>query len=142
MPSAALIARPPGSVLPWQQRVAGKRQSGQVRKGNRHVRRILCAFAHAASRTTSVFMSKFQFLAVGRGYKRATIATGHKILRTPSSSCANDVNIVKRAWGHGNAEHRALMSIGCKSDGYTGGYGSRPHVAHSGKPRARTVSPH
>ena len=47
-----------------------------------HVRRLLCEFAHAASRTTSVFKSKFQSLVVRRGYKRAIIAIGHKILRT------------------------------------------------------------
>ena len=45
------------------------------------VRRLLCEFAHAASRTTSVFKSKFQSLLIRRGYKRAIIAIGHKILR-------------------------------------------------------------
>ena len=38
--------------------------------GNLYVRRLLCEFAHAASRTTSVFKSKFQSLVVRRGYKR------------------------------------------------------------------------
>ena len=46
------------------------------------MRRLLCEFAHAASRTTSVFKSKFQSLVVRRGYKRAIIVIGHKILRT------------------------------------------------------------
>ena len=34
------------------------------------------------SRTTSVFKSKFQSLLVRRGYKRAIVAAGHKLLRT------------------------------------------------------------
>jgi hypothetical protein len=50
-----------------------------MRKGNPHVRRLLCEFAHAASRTASVFKSKFQALVIRRGYKRAS---AHKLLRT------------------------------------------------------------
>lgn len=69
-------------ICPGNNESAGKRKSGHVRKGNLHVRRLLCEFAHAASRTTSVFKSKFQALVVRRGYKRAIIAIGHKILRT------------------------------------------------------------
>lgn len=69
-------------ICPGNNESAGKRKSGHVRKGNPYVRRLLCEFAHAASRTTSVFKSKFQALVVRRGYKRAIIAIGHKILRT------------------------------------------------------------
>ena len=69
-------------ICPGNNESAGKRKSGQLRKGNLYVRRLLCEFAHAASRTTSVFKSKFQSLVVRRGYKRAIIAIGHKILRT------------------------------------------------------------
>jgi transposase len=69
-------------VCPGNNESAGKRKSGHVRKGNLYVRRLLCEFAHAASRTTSVFKSKFQSLVVRRGYNRAIIAIGHKILRT------------------------------------------------------------
>ena len=69
-------------ICPGNNESAGKRQSGRVRKGNLYVRRLLCEFAHAASRATSVFKSKFQSLVVRRGYKRAIIAMGHKILRT------------------------------------------------------------
>ncbi|KXW58247.1 transposase IS116/IS110/IS902 family protein [Ferrovum myxofaciens] len=69
-------------ICPGNNESAGKRKSGQIRKGNLYVRRLLCEFAHAASRTTSVFKSKFQSLVVRRGYKRAIIAIGHKILRT------------------------------------------------------------
>jgi transposase len=69
-------------ICPGNNESAGKRKAGHVRKGNRYVRRLLCEFAHAASRTTSVFKSKFQSLVVRRGYKRAIIAIAHKILRT------------------------------------------------------------
>ncbi|EKP0314470.1 TPA: IS110 family transposase [Aeromonas veronii] len=69
-------------ICPGNNESAGKRKSGRVRKGNAYVRRLLCEFAHAASRTTSVFKSKFQSLVVRRGYKRAIIAIGHKLLRT------------------------------------------------------------
>lgn len=69
-------------ICPGNHESAGKRKSGRVRKGNPYVRRLLCEFAHAASRTRSVFKSKFQSLVVRRGYKRAIVAIGHKILRT------------------------------------------------------------
>ena len=52
------------------------------RSFNLYVRRLFCEFAHAASRTTSKFKSKFQALLVRRGYKRAIVAIGHKILCT------------------------------------------------------------
>jgi transposase len=68
-------------ICPGNNESAGKRKSGRIRKGNPYVRRLLCEFAHAASRTTSVFKSKFQSLLIRRGYKRAIIAIGHKILR-------------------------------------------------------------
>lgn len=69
-------------ICPGNNESAGKRKSGHVRKGNLYVRRLLCEFAHAASRTASVFKSKFQALVVRRGHKRAIVAIGHKILRT------------------------------------------------------------
>jgi transposase len=69
-------------ICPGNNESAGKRTSGHLRKGNLYVRRLLCEFAHAASRTTSVFKSKFQALLIRRGYTRAIVAIGHKILRT------------------------------------------------------------
>lgn len=68
-------------ICPGNNESAGKRKSGRVRKGNLYVRRLLCEFAHAASRTKSVLQSKFQSLIVRRGHKRAIVALGHKILR-------------------------------------------------------------
>ena len=69
-------------ICPGNNESAGKHKSGRVRKGNPYVRRLLCEFAHAASRTTSVFKSKFQALVIRRGHKRAIIAIAHKLLRT------------------------------------------------------------
>jgi len=61
---------------------AGKRQSERVRKGNRYIRRLLCEFAHAASRTKSTFQARFRSLIVRRGHKRTIVALAHKMLRT------------------------------------------------------------
>jgi transposase len=69
-------------ICPGNNESAGKHKSGQTRKGNAYVRRLLCEFAHAATRTTSAFKAKFQSLLVRRGYKRSIVALGHKILRT------------------------------------------------------------
>lgn len=69
-------------ICPGNNESAGKRKSARVRKGNLYVRRLLCEFAHAASRTKSAFQSKFQSLIVRRGHKRAIVALAHKILRT------------------------------------------------------------
>lgn len=69
-------------VCPGNNESAGKRKSGRTRKGNPYVRRLLCEFAQAASRTQSVFQSKFESLKFRRGHKRAIIAIAHKLLRT------------------------------------------------------------
>ena len=69
-------------ICPGNNESAGKHKSGRTRKGNAYVRRLLCEFAHAASRTTSAFKAKFQSLIVRRGYKRSIVALGYKILRT------------------------------------------------------------
>ena len=69
-------------ICPGNHESAGKRKSGCARKGNPYVRRLLCEFAHATSRTRSVFKSKYQSLVVRRGYQRAIVAIGDKILRT------------------------------------------------------------
>ncbi len=69
-------------ICPGNHESAGKRKSGRSRKGNSYVRRLLCEFAQAARRTRSVFQSKFQALLLRRGFKRAIVAIGHKLLRT------------------------------------------------------------
>ena len=69
-------------ICPGNNESAGKRKSGRIRKGNPWVRRLLCQFAHAASRTQCVFKSKFEALRLRRGHKRAIVAIAHKILKT------------------------------------------------------------
>lgn len=69
-------------ICPGNNESAGKRKSGRLRKGNPYVRRILCEFALAASRTKSAFKSKFQALVIRRGHKRSIVALAHKLLRT------------------------------------------------------------
>ena len=69
-------------ICPGNHESARKRQSGRVRKGNPYVRRLLCEFAHVASKTQSRLKSKFRSLIVRRGHKRFIIAVAHKLLRT------------------------------------------------------------
>ena len=69
-------------ICPGNHESAGKRKSGRARKGNPYVRRLLCEFAHAASRTRSAFQAKYKTLLVRRGHKRAIVALAHKLLRT------------------------------------------------------------
>jgi hypothetical protein len=69
-------------ICPGNHESAGKRKSGRTRKGNPYVRRLLCEFAHAASRTRCALQSKYQALVVRRGRKRAIIALAHRMLRT------------------------------------------------------------
>jgi transposase len=69
-------------ICPGNHESAGQRKAGRIRKGNPYVRRLLCEFAHAASRTKCLFQAKYQSLVVRRGRKRSIIAIAHKILRT------------------------------------------------------------
>ena len=69
-------------ICPGNNESAGKRKKGRIRKGNPYVRRLLCEFAQAARKTQCGFKFKFESLQIRRGYKRAIIAIGHKILRT------------------------------------------------------------
>ena len=69
-------------LCPGNNESAGKRRSGRARKGNAHLRSILIECAHAAARTKDCqFKSYHAGLKVRRGYKRATVATAHKMLR-------------------------------------------------------------
>ncbi len=69
-------------ICPGNNESAGKRKTGRPRKGNPYVRRLLCEFAQAARKTPCRFKAKFESLQIRRGYKRAIMAIGHKILRT------------------------------------------------------------
>jgi len=68
-------------ICPGNHESAGKRLSGQTRKGNPWLRRVLCQAAWAASHTKNTYLSaQFHRLAARRGKKRAIIAVAHSIL--------------------------------------------------------------
>lgn len=60
---------------------ADKRTKGKKLKGNTWVRRLMCEFALAASKTCCAFQAKYKGLTVRRGHKRAIIACAHKMIR-------------------------------------------------------------
>jgi transposase len=93
------------AICPGNNESAGKRKSGRIRQGNPYVRRLRCEFAHAASRTASVFNSKFQALTIRRGHKRAIIAIGHKILRTIFHMLRRDTHF------HGSSVDYEALSV-------------------------------
>ena len=69
-------------VAPGNNSSAGKRRSGRVRQGNQTLRATLAECAHGAARTTSSQFYGYHRLLAGRiGYKRAILATAHKLLR-------------------------------------------------------------
>jgi transposase len=49
-------------ICPGNNESAGKRKTGRIRKGNTWIRRLLCHFAHASSRTRCAFKSKLEVL--------------------------------------------------------------------------------
>ena len=69
-------------VTPGNNTSAGKRRSGRVRQGNPTLRATLAECAHGAARTRSSQFYGYHRLLAGRiGYKRAILATAHKLLR-------------------------------------------------------------
>lgn len=68
-------------MCPGNNESAGKRYSGKTRQANKHIRQILCESSQAAGKTRSQFKPYFQGLKIRRGYKKAVMATGHKLLR-------------------------------------------------------------
>ena len=80
-PSARHCAAGAG-VCPGNNESAGKRRVAKSRKGNAALRAILTECALGAARTSHCqFKGYHKALTVRRGYKRATLATAHKILR-------------------------------------------------------------
>ena len=68
-------------MCPGNHESAGKRKSGQTRKGSPWLRRALTEAAHGAARTKHKYLSaQYQRIAARRGRKRAIIAVGHSIL--------------------------------------------------------------
>ena len=61
---------------------AGKRRTGRTRRGSRTLRAVLVECADAAARTQNCqFQAHHKALTVRRGYKRAVVATAHKLAR-------------------------------------------------------------
>jgi transposase len=68
-------------ICPGNNESAGKRKSGKIRRGNAWVRRLLCEFAQAASRSRCGLKEKFKALSIRKGHKKAIVALAHKMLR-------------------------------------------------------------
>lgn len=68
-------------ICPGNNESAGKRKSGKTRKGNSWVRRLLCEFAQAASRSRCALKDKFAALSIRKGHKKSIVALAHKMLR-------------------------------------------------------------
>jgi transposase len=68
-------------VCPGNNESAGKRKSSRIPKGNVYLKTVLVEAAHAAAKTKGSYLrDKFYRLKARRGYKRAAVAIGHKIL--------------------------------------------------------------
>jgi transposase len=79
-PSAAHLAAWAG-LAPGNYESAGKRLSGQTRKGNQWLRTGLVQAANAAARQKNTYLSaQYHRLAARRGRQRALIAVAHSIL--------------------------------------------------------------
>ena len=69
-------------LCPGNNESAGKRRTGRTRRGNQPLRATLVECAHGAARTNNCqFQAYHQALAKKRGYKRAIVATAHKLAR-------------------------------------------------------------
>ena len=80
-PSAQAFAAWAG-LAPGNNMSAGKRRASATRRGSRFLRSLLVEAAHGASRTKNCQFATFRStLTARRGYKRAIVATAHKIAR-------------------------------------------------------------
>ena len=69
-------------LCPGNNESAGKRRHGRTRRGSRTLRAVLVECAHGAARTKHCqFHPYHKALMVRRGYKRAVVATAHKLIR-------------------------------------------------------------
>ena len=68
-------------VCPGNNQSGGKRKSRRIPKGNVYLKTALVEAAQAASKAKGTYLrDKFYRLKARRGYRRATVAVGHKIL--------------------------------------------------------------
>ncbi len=80
--SAARFAAWAG-VCPGNHESAGKRRNARAKAGTKHLRSVLVGCAHGAARTKGCqFHAHHKALTIRRGYKRAIVATAHKLART------------------------------------------------------------
>jgi len=84
-------------ICPGNNESAGKRKSGKTRKGNAWVRRLLCEFAQAASRSRCALKDKFAALSIRKGHKKSIVALAHKMLRIIFAILKNNVPYHDRA---------------------------------------------
>jgi len=91
-------------ICPGNNESAGKRKRGRTRKGNAWVRRLLCEFAQAASRTRCALKDKFSALSIRKGHKRSIVALAHKMLRIVYAMLANTTPYQDRT-----VDYEALM---------------------------------
>ena len=69
-------------LCPGNGESAGKRRKVKTRRGSKTLRTVLVECAHGAARTRGCqFRGYHKALMVRRGYKRAIVATAHKLLR-------------------------------------------------------------
>jgi transposase len=68
-------------VCPGNNESAGKRRSSRIPKGNVYLKTALVEAANSAAKAKGTYLrDKFYRLKAHRGYKRAAVAVGHKIL--------------------------------------------------------------
>ena len=92
-------------LCPGNNESGGKRRSGRAVKGNRHLRATLAECAQAAARTKGCqFQGYHKSLMLRKGYKRAVIATAHKMLRVIHSVLRSGT-----PYRDPEADHEALM---------------------------------
>jgi len=84
-------------ICPGNNESAGKRKSGKTRKGNAWVRRLLCEFAQAASRSRCALKEKFAALNIRKGHKKSIVALAHKMLRILFAMLKNNTPYQDRA---------------------------------------------
>jgi transposase len=84
-------------ICPGNNESAGKRKSGKTRKGNAWVRRLLCEFAQAASRSRCALKDKFAALSIRKGHKKSIVALAHKMLRIIFAMLKNNKAYFDRA---------------------------------------------
>lgn len=105
-PTAAHLASW-AAICPGNNESGGKRFSGRTRKGNPWLKAALAEAGWAASHTKETYLSaRFHNVARRRGRKRATLATGHSILRAVYYLLSNPENKYNELGAQYHDQHR------------------------------------